>query len=193
MFEQFKNLQKINFDDLYNTFLGLDKRQQTLAVLGFVLVFLIFLWLPAQFLSVKISNLQENYVSYQSDAQKLKQALNEYGSMQAALTQTSTVGAEDSLSGLIYNMSEEFGIPKKKVSLKSMSKLPQGDLFEQDGKDVEIKAVPFDQLMRLIHGLESNTKIPIVMKKLDMKVDKKNRQVINQATFTVMTIKAKKI
>ena len=193
MFEQFKNLQKINFDDWYNTFLGMDKRQQALSVFGFVVFFLLVLWVPSHFLTLKISALEENYQSYQKDAQKLKQTLGEYTSLQSALGQSSTAAAEDNLSALIYNMAEEFGIPQKKVGLKSMGKLPQGDLFEQDGKDIDIKSVPFDQLMRLVNGLESNTKLPVVIKKLNLKVDKKNRQVINQASFTVMTIKAKKI
>lgn len=192
MFEQFKNLQKFNFDDLYNTFLGMDKRQQILSVIVFAAVFLVGAWMPAHFLALKISDLQDNYNSYQKDAQKLKQTLNEYTNLQAALNQSSAAGVEDNLSGLIYNMAEEFGIPQKKVSLKTMGKLPQGDLFEQDGKDVDIKSVPFDQLMRLINGLENNSKVPVVIKKLSLKADKKNRQVINQASFTVMTIKAKK-
>lgn len=192
MLEQFKNIQKINFDDLYNTFLGMEKRQQVLSVVGILAVFLIAIWLPAHFLALKISALENNYHSYQKDAQKLKEALNEYSGLQSALNQTAATGGEDNLSALLYNMAEEFGIPQKKVGLKSMNKLPQGDL-EQDGKEIDIRSVPFDQLMRLINGLESNAKVPVVIKKLVLKVDKKNRQVINQASFTVMTIKAKKI
>lgn len=192
MFESFKNLQKINLDDLYNLFLGLEKKQQILAVVLVVLFFLGALRLPYRFLNQKISDLQEQYDVYRNNVKDLSDALSEYKVMQSLFSKSTQNSSEDSLSALIYNLAETYGIPKKKVSLKSVGKVMQGDLFEQDGKDVEIKSVPLDQLMRMLGGLETSSQMPTAIKKLDLKVDKKNKQVMSQATFTVMTLKARK-
>lgn len=192
MLEQLKNLQKANFDDWYNAFLGLEKRQQVLGVFVFVCLCLFLLWLPWHFLSAKLYAIEEHYLDYRKEAQTLKQTLGDYANLQKVLNQSSSqTTGEDNLDALIYNMAEEFGIPKKKVSLKS-TKMPPGELFEQDSKDVDIKSVPFDQLMRLLDGIENNQKFPVVIKKLNLKVDRKNRQIINSAVFSVTTIKAKK-
>ncbi len=190
--ERLKNLQKFNFDDWYNVFLGLEKRQQTLAVAGFLLLFLVLLWLPSQFLSSRIAGIEGKYQDYLNEAKQLHQVLNEYAVLQSALNQSRTrMGGEDDLSGLVYGQAEQFGIPKKKVNIKSV-KLPPGELFEQEGKEIEIKSVPYDQLMRLLAGIQSHPDKPIVIKKLILKIDRKNRQLVSEAEFAISTIKARK-
>lgn len=192
LLDQIKGLRKFNFDDAYNTFLGLEKRQQVLVGVGAGIVLILLLSLPAMLFSSKLGEIEEDYLKYKKDADRLNQVLQEYSAIQKSLKQSraSSSSGSDSLSSLLYKEAEDLGIPKSRVSLKSL-KLPKGDLFDQEGKDVEIRKVPYDQLMKLLNNVKYNKDFPIVINKLVLKVDRKNRQIINQASFSVATIQAK--
>lgn len=190
LLDRLKNIRKINFDDLYYSFLGLEKKQQTYVVIGLIGVFLILLWLPTRFFSNMLLEKEQSYLKYKKDAERLNQMMTEYTTLQKALNETAS-GTGDNLSELIYGRAESMGIPKKKISLKTL-KLPAGELITQEGKDVEVNKVPFDQFMKFIHDIQMTKRFPIAINKLVIKIDRLNRQVVNQASFSVVTIKARK-
>lgn len=189
--EKIKSLRKFNFDDLYNSFLGLEKKQQAAAVGGGMLLLLVLLWLPTQAFSSLLSEKENDYLQYKKDAQKLHEMITRYSSIQKALTQASS-SQGDNLSGLVYGEAESVGIAKKKVSLKTL-KLPSGNLFSQEGKSVEVKKIPYDQFMKFVYNIKNNKKYPIIIDKMVIKIDRLNRQVVNEATFSIATIKARAI
>ena len=65
-----------------------------------------------------------------------------------------------------------------------------GDLFQEEGKDIEIRNISVDVAMKLIANLRNNeSEIPINIRKLTMKADRRARTVLSQLQFTISTIK----
>ena len=54
-------LERINFEDLYNAFLGLEQRQQTLIVIGGVVLALLLVFVPISCATSKLGKLQKDY------------------------------------------------------------------------------------------------------------------------------------
>jgi hypothetical protein len=187
-------LQKINFDDLYNAFLGLDRRRQTAFGVAAALGALALLFLPMSCVSEQLGAKQADYDKYVARASEFFGILNEYGKLQKGLDRVqesfSKMGA-DSLSTVIYNMAEEIGIQKSKVELKSVN-LAENEAFQEVGKEVSMRDVQFDELMKFMDKLSSYDQLPLSIKKASIKADPNKRNVMHQVSFTVSTIKPNK-
>lgn len=187
-------LQKINFDDLYNAFLGLDRRRQVIFGVVAVLLALTALFMPLSCVSEQLGAKQADYDKYVERASEFFGVLNEYGKLQRNLDRVqenfSKMGA-DSLSTVIYNLAEEIGIQKSKIELKSVN-LAANDAFQEVGKEVNMRDVQFDDLLKFMEKLASYDQLPLSIKKATIKADVKKRNVMHQASFTVSTIKPNK-
>jgi hypothetical protein len=185
---------KLNFDDLYNTFVGLERRQQIIFVSAASLIVILMLFIPAGCVSSKLNEKQTEYEDYTSMASEFYAVLTEYADLKRGfgdLEKSVSRLGNDSLSKVIYNLSEEMGIKKSSVSLKSIS-TSSSDLFIEEGKQATIKNIKFDQMVKLIEQLENYSDLPLNIKKLTAKVDPKNKQIMRSLSFSVTTIKPKK-
>lgn len=194
LFEKITVLQKFNPDDLYNTFLGLDKKRQVGMAVGLLFGVLLLLYLPVSFVSQKLDEKKREFDKYAEKAAEFYGTRNEFNQLQNSfdkIQQNLTKLGTDFLSTTIYNLAEEIDIPKNKIELKSIS-LAANDTFQEVGKDVQMMNVPYDQLMRFLNRLQNYDMLPLTIKKLSIKPDANKRQIMHQINFTVTTIKPNK-
>jgi len=182
---------KLNFDDWYNTFLGLDRQQQILVSIGLGIALIILLSLPISCVSSKLGEKESEYRNYEEMVSEFYGIQNEYTQLRTSFEQlrrqSQTLGT-DSLKTILYNVTDELGIDRRKVTPKTMNPVA-GDIFTEMIKDVTIKNIRFDQCIKLLGKLVENPDIPITIKKVDIKADKQNKQMINTMTFTMATLK----
>ena len=184
---------KLNFDDLYNTFLSLQRRQQ--AILSTVLVVLILLvfTFPIYFLSSLLNQKELEYQKYLDEASQLKGKVQQINLIQGGVSSQARGGSNSSdvLRTAIYNVANKVGMQSNKISTKSSKSKLDSDLLEEVAKSVSIKNVAFDILIRFIHTLETYESAPIKIKKVILRSDKRDRSLIKRAELLVTTIKAK--
>lgn len=192
--DQFTILQKINFDDAYNAFLGLDKRRQMAVGIAAVVLALLLMVLPLSCVSDQLDAERTEYDKYMDKASEFFGILDEYAKLQHRLDQSqevfSRMGA-DSLSAIVYNVAGSNGIEKNRIELKSVASSPN-DAIQEVGKEVRMRDVSFDQLVTFMDKLAAYDQLPLTIKKVDIKVDPNKRQIMHQVSFTVSTIKPNK-
>ena len=74
---------RLNFEDLYNAFLGLEQRQQTLAVIGGIVLCLLIIILPISCASSKLGGLDKQYTKSRKSMNTFMGKIHRYQSSQA--------------------------------------------------------------------------------------------------------------
>lgn len=185
---------KINLDDWYNTFLSLEKKQQTLVSVGLVIVLLVILSLPVGCVSSKLGEKQEDYEKHMKMASQFYGVQQEYDSLRQSLDdikKASRKFGSDPLKGVLYTSTDEVGIVRRTVTPKTVTPIAT-EMFTELGKDVKMVNIRFDQMVKLLDKLVNNEQIPIKIKKLTAKVDPKDKKMMKSLTFTMTTLKPNK-
>lgn len=190
LLEKIPALQGLNADDLYNAFLGLDRRGQILVSSGVVLVLLILLFVPLSYVSSKLDEQQDAYTQALDKAGQIYGVLTEYSRLQKTFRRDDEAGSGgDVLQNLVYDMSEAAGIDIKKHRVVVKSQKPvSGDVYEEISKEVELSRLPLDQALRFLDKIKSSRDVPVKIKKLSMVVEPRERGVLRELKFVLATL-----
>lgn len=190
LLEKFGLQDKLNLDDLYNTFLSLEKKQQMAAGIGIAVALIVLMVLPVTCVSSKLSEREEEYNSYLDKAAEFNGIVQQYSMLKANLDdvkkQLDKLGI-DPLKGVLYNATDAIGIDRRTVTPKKIPDLA-GDLFTEEGKDVQIQNIRFDQMVKLLDRLINNDQLPVTIRKMTAKADSKDKQMIKTLSFTMTTM-----
>lgn len=194
--DHFSEWKKFSFDDLYNAFLGMERRSQVYLSIGLALFLLLLLLWPVSCVSSRLSAKQMEYEGYIKKAAEVYGVLSEYSQIQKKfeqLDQGLNKQGKDVLQTLVYDLAEASGIDIKihRVEVKT-AKLTANELYEEVGKEVTMRRVPLDQLLSFLSKLLEYEELPLVMKQLDLKVEPKQRDVLRDVEFVVSTIRVNK-
>jgi hypothetical protein len=181
---------KVNFDDAYNAFLGMDRRLQLLLVLFLVLFFIFGLIWPIGYLSSQLDAKEDEYIEYLQTASEIQGAVMDYSQMQQSVKSLkkglSTLGS-DPLKSLVYNIAEEQNIPISQVEVKTVNTPGSGDLKEIS-KEVTLKNANYDKVVQFLDRLTHYRGVPIKIRKLSIRPDRNKRELMRQTQFTIVTI-----
>lgn len=188
-------LQNLSPDDLYNIFLGLDRRGQIAVAVTLVVLLLILLFLPVSCVSSKLDEREGEYREALSQASEIYGVLTEYTRFQKNFKSAQDLGAgagQDLLQNLVYNTSEEIGIDIKKHRVEVKSQKPvSSDLYEEISKEVSMTRVPMDQALKFMDKLSVSGEVPVKIKKFNMVIEPRERNIVKQLQFVIATITLK--
>lgn len=174
-------------DDLYNTFLGLEKKQQILAVVGGVVVLLIVLALPVKLVTSKLGEKEADYQDYAEMAGEFYALKNQFDLQKGQIESlTKRVKGRDPLKQIVIQMTDAMNLDRGKVDLSENSS-SKGDVFTELSKDVKIQNIRMDDAIKLLSRLDQNEEVPIKITKLNLKANSRNKMVIRTMTFTLVT------
>ncbi len=191
--DKISSLSKLSFDDLYNSFLSLEKKQQVGTVAVLAVLILILLFLPVSCVGSKLSEKKNAYLEHAKTVADFYRVADEYQKIKGrfdSLKNSETELGGDPLKTVLYQVADELQIERQRVTPKTVSPV-EGDLFIEVGKEVSVRNIRFDQAIQFLSKLIQNTDLPLKVKKLDMQVDAKNRQTIRTMTFTLTTLQMK--
>lgn len=190
LLEKIPALQGLNVDDLYNAFLGLDRRGQILVSSGVILVLMVLVFVPLSYVSSKLNEQQDAYTDALDKAGQIYGVLTEYSRLQKTFRREDEAGSGgDVLQNLVYNMSEAVGIDIKKHRVVVKSQKPvSGDVYEEISKEVEISRLPLDQALRFLDKIGTSRDVPVKIKKLSMVVEPRERGVLRELKFVLATL-----
>ncbi|MFH1358132.1 MAG: hypothetical protein ABII18_13490 [bacterium] len=182
-----KILNKIKFDELYNSFLFLDKKQQYLVAGVIVVALLLVLILPVNFVSSQLNAREEEYNQVAETAAELYAQLNYYKDLKGGAGKSGTASQKlgaDPLKRIVYQFADEIGIEQKKVRLKTIPTVEQGSFIEE-GKELTIQNIDFSQMVDLLEKIAAYPDVPINIKKMTAKADRRNKQSMNNVVMTI--------
>ncbi|MBF0106456.1 MAG: hypothetical protein HQM16_14160 [Deltaproteobacteria bacterium] len=182
---------KLNFDDLYNKFLGLERSRQIAVGVGLVILLLVVLSLPVLFVTAKLDETREDYSKYIKKASEFYGILNEYKKLNEEFntikTKTAQLG-KDPLTAILYKAAEEVDIKKSALTVTTEKEI-KNDLFTEMPKKIKINNVRFDQAVQVLDKLVRYEEMPITIKQLDIEVTPNNKLIMKTMNFTASVIR----
>lgn len=191
-----KNLgigSKLNFDDIHNIYLSLEKKQQLIVTASLIFLLLLVIFIPLSCVSANLSSKKQDYEDHVQKASELLGILAEIKRFELSFSdiKTNKELGSDPIKKVLYTVTDEIGIDRQMVVDKKAN-IPSSDkAFTEVGKDVELKNILFSQTIDLLHKLLNNAELPLNIKKLQIKVDPKNKQVMKTVSMTITTIEPK--
>ncbi|MFH1875121.1 MAG: hypothetical protein ABH859_08095 [Pseudomonadota bacterium] len=165
------NLERLKFQNLYNTYLGLTSREQTIALIATAAVILLIILLPVTVASKKISNLEKSIEQANDRLKDITYEIGQLNEIKAQLAQEETKlagGFDASISTTLENLANKSGISERIDSLKEKAVTPS-DLFDEASVDVRLKKVTLPELIDYLYAIEHNTDKLLRLKRLEIK------------------------
>lgn len=182
---------KINLDDLYNRFLGLEKEQQTLVMVGLGVVVILLLSLPVYVVSSQLGKTEKQYRKVAEKASQFYALVDDYHDIQKDVDvqkkNSESLGI-DPLRKILDEVSKNLNIDPKKMNLKTISPVPSS-LYTELSKDVTVSSIGFDEMVQLVAQLTQYKGARLHIKKLVAQADQKNRQMMKSVSFTLSMMK----
>ncbi len=161
----------LNFEELYNSYLGLEERQQLMAAGGALLILVLLIFMPITCASSKLSKLEAGFEKGRKSRDTFSQKIAEYQSLKDQLEvirRNMGSNQSGSLNSLIESLANDAGIGSNIDRLKPVN-LGSTDFYEEDGVDAAISNVNLEQLSQFLSKVEQNKSLPLHIKKLDIK------------------------
>jgi type II secretory pathway component PulM len=183
--------ERLNIEELYDTFMGLPQRQQMLAGGGIALVLLLLLVVPVTCAGSRLSKLEKQIESHEKNVSKVLSKIDEYNDLKGRLKNVEAKirpKSQVQLRTKIETLATQSGITNNIDSLKEKSN--PGEDFEELIVDVRISKLSLSQILEFIYGMESQSDLSLKVNRLQLKPRYDNRQLFD-ADFEVSTYVSK--
>ncbi|MBI4211649.1 MAG: type II secretion system protein M [Deltaproteobacteria bacterium] len=181
---------KLKFDRLYATYLGMTPREQLFALGGSVLVVILVVVIPFIVASRSLSSLGRELEEGRKSFKQMTKQIENFHRAKAELTaleQTMTGGFDPAIASTLENLATKAGIQEKIDALKAKPQSPS-DFIEQSSVDVRLKRVKLNELVGFLVDIENHPEKILRLENLDISPRYDNKQELD-AAFTVSTFK----
>lgn len=161
-------LDRLSIDGLYGAYLGMNPREQTIAVVvaGFLLLMIIVL--PVAVASSRIASLEEEVKTSDESMRKVVRDIEMYKKDKAELGDYAKVlsaGYDPTIKATLEALADRAGIKEKIDSQKDVAPAIS-ETFEEVSVEVNLKQVPLDKLVDFLHAIGSDQEKYLLIKKL---------------------------
>ncbi|HBF13921.1 MAG TPA: hypothetical protein DDW49_11145 [Deltaproteobacteria bacterium] len=185
-------LGRLNPEDLYNAFLGLEQRQQVFMAIGLFILLVCLIVLPISCASSKLSELEQTVKKGDQGQKEIIDKIAKYQGMKAGFeTLKKSFAKGGSLTTAVESIANQVGIGSNIEQLKPIT-LASSDYYDEEGVDIVMNAVSLSQLVDFLNKLEHYQSIPIKITKFQIKPRYRRRQELT-ATLQASTIKLKEV
>ncbi len=184
------SLERVKLESVYALYLGMNPKEQTVALVVAAVAVLLILILPVTIASSRISKLEKDVVQGRTELRQIMHALESYDQKKAELQgiqKTVGAGFDSSISTTLESIAERQGIKDTIDSMKEKSAAPS-DVFDESAVDVRLKKISLKQLIDYLHSIENNEATMLSLKNLTIKTRFDNKRDLD-ATFTVSTFR----
>jgi type II secretion system (T2SS) protein M len=181
--------ERLNIEELYNTFLGLAPREQLMAAGGVFLVLLFIIVLPITCASSRLGKLEKQIDSHEKDVAKVVAKISEYKAEQASLSKIQAKikpKSQVQLTTRLESLATQGGFGSNIDSLKEMPGTP-GEDFEELVVSVRMSRLNLSQIIEFLYNIENQSDLSLNVKRLELKPRYDNRQQFD-ANFDVGTL-----
>ncbi len=183
-------LQQLNFEALYNTFLGLESREQIFALIGAGVFFLFLIGLPFSLASSKLSGLEDQLEQGQEKQRQIVHTLDGYKQLQAQLKSLETRvggGFDETITTTMEQLAEKAGIKERIENIKARAPTPS-EMYDEVSTDVRLTKITVPQLIDYLYQIENHPSLFLRIRQIQVKRRYDNRQLLD-VNFQVSTYK----
>jgi hypothetical protein len=181
-------LKRFDFGTLYNTFLGLQPREQIFALVGAGVLVLVVFGLPFSLASGKLGSLEKQIGQGHDKQRGVLRELERYNQLQQELK-----GIESQISGgfdatittTMEQLAEKSGIKDRIDNIKERAATPS-ELFDELAVDVRLTKVTIPQLVDYLYNIEHHPELFLRIKQIQIKRRYDNKQLMD-VTFQAST------
>jgi len=180
--------ERLNIEELYNTFIGFAPREQVLVGVGIAVVLLLLVIVPMSCASSKLSKLEKQIDSHEKNVSKVVDKITELQQVQGKMKAVETrirPKSQVQLTTKLEALATQSGIGQNIDSLKEVPGTP-GEDFEEMVVGVRLSKLSLSQLIEFLYGIESQNDLSLQIKRLQLKPRYDNRQQFD-ANFEVST------
>jgi general secretion pathway protein M len=183
-------LERFNVETLYNTFLGLQPREQIMAMVVTGIVLILVIIMPISLANSRISKLEKDISTSREQINDVAREIGDYNSEKSRLNAVESQlrsGFDTSISTTIESLASQSGIKENVESLKEKPLAPS-DIFDEASVDVKIARITLEQLVDFLYKVEGEKGRVLRVKQLQTKPRYDNRKLLD-ASFQVSTFK----
>jgi len=183
-------LKHLNAEAIYNTFLGLQPKEQIVALVVTGVVALLIIILPISLASSKISGLEKSISTGRDKINDVARELEEYNKAKSRLNSVEgqlRSGFDTSIATTIENFASQSGMKDNVDSIKEKAAVPS-EIYDEAAVDVRISRVTLGQLVDFLYKIESDKSRVLRIKQLQIKPRYDNRSLVD-VSFQVSTFK----
>ncbi len=179
-------LSQLKFENLYNQFLGLQPREQTMALVGVGVALLLILVAPIWLGSGRLTKLQRTLDQGQKGMNEIVREIDDYNKKKAELTALENKlrsGYDASANVTLENLAKQANI---EYDIRAKSTPVPKDLYNENSVEVSLKKVNLKQLVDYMYQIEYGPNRVMHIDRLRLKPTYGNRQQLD-ARFDVIT------
>lgn len=172
-------LRRFDVEAIYNTFLGLPPRQQTIALVSVGAIALLVLVLPLSLASSHLGGLEDRIAQAQQHIETTVTDVRQFTALQGDLKRLEERfqrQSSESLLTLIQRIAGDVGVTAERPAERGRESL---EFYEEEKVSFYLKGVPLEQLVQFLHKLENATERIIRIKELVVAPVYGNRQFLN--------------
>jgi len=177
-------LGKFKFENLYNQFLGLQPREQTMALVGAGVGLLLIIVIPIWLATGRLDKLQRTLDQGQKSMNEIVHAIDDYNTNKAKLTALENKlrsGFDSNANVTLENLAKQANI---KYDIRSRPNAVPKDLYNETSVEVSLKDVSIKQLVDYLYQIEYGSGRIMRIDHLRLKPTYSNRKMID-ARFDV--------
>ena len=186
------NLERFSLDNLYSTYLGMNSREQSIALGVAIGVLFLVVILPITVASSTLGSLKKDLRNGKKELKQIVRKVETYNTAKAEL-----MGIEESLAGgfdssiatTLESLAERTGIKRSIDSLKEKPP-PPSEVLEQATVNVRLKKVMLPEVVSFLFEIENHPTKILRLDSLELKPRFDNKQEFD-ATFNVSTFRLK--
>ncbi len=183
-------LKRFSVEAVYNTFLGLQPKEQIVAMVLSGALLLLVIFVPISLAGGKISQMEKSISQNREQMGDVVRNIDEYNKEKAKLGAIEALmksGFDTSLSSSIENIATQSGIKPNVEQLKERPLVPS-EVYDEASVDVRVARVSLQQLVDFLHKIEDEKGKVLRVKQLQIKPRYDNKTLCD-ANFTVSTFK----
>ena len=183
-------LKRFSVESLYNTFLGLQPKEQIIAMVVSGALLLLIIFMPISLAGGKISQMEKAINQNREQMGDVVRNIDEYNKEKAKLSAIESLmksGFDTSLSSTIEGIATQTGVKPNVDQLKEKPLIPS-EVFDEAGVDVRVSKVTLQQLVDFLYKIEGEKSKVLRVKQIQIKPRYDNRTLVD-ANFVVSTFK----
>lgn len=182
------DLGQIKISNLYNTYLGMNSREQTIALVVAAIVLALVIILPVTVASNRIGRLEKDIERGNKQVKEVVREIDRYQEARAQLIATEKLlagGFDSSIATTMESLASKVGIADRIDSLKEKP-TAASDVLDEVTVDVRLKKVSLNDLIKYLQSIEQDPNKLLRLKKLEIKPRYDNKTQLD-SSFSIST------
>ena len=194
MKSRYSFFKRFNVETLYNTFLGLNPREQMFALIGAGVAVLLLIGLPLSLASAKLGSLEEQIQEGNEKRLEIARRLEQYQQLRKKLDLLESQleqGFDATVSTTLTSLAGQAGLGDRIQNIRERGATPS-ELFDEISVEVTLTKVTLPQLTDYLYKIEKDPKRVLRITEMRFKRRFDNRRLFD-VQFQVSTYRLQQV